>query len=461
MTPPRNPLPMKHRFPPRLSIPGFLLAGCLLTAAGAPAARALPPALPVVGGTVRPDAVVAADGRGDFRTIQAAVDAIPAGNRERRIIFIRNGVYPEKVRVDPACVTLLGESRQGTRIEFAQGAIEFREHPDALGIGVVNINGDDCVLANLTVQNTQGIIGVHAFAVYGRADRTVIVDCDVLSQGNDTLSLWDRNGGRYYHAGLNIRGSVDFVCPRGWCYMTDCHLYEVNPHAEAMIWHDGSRDRDMKFVLRRCHFDGVEGWRLGRHHHDAQFYLLDCTFSPRMQDRPPRRVIYPLHGAKPTAADLKRNRDLDASNQWGERAYYHDCHRDGGDYAWFKDNLASAPGAPPPDAITAAWTFGGTWDPESAAGPVVHSLKEDGDAIAVVFSESVTVKGRPGLILHSGTVAPYAGGSGTDTLVFARPAADRTPPAAIDLRGGAIIASEASARLRPADLTLSTKPSNP
>lgn len=85
------------------------------------------------------------------------------------------------------------------------------------------------------MKNTHGVIGVHAFAVCGRADRTVIIDCDVLSQGNDTLSLWQGDSGRYYHARLNVRGSVDFVCPRGWCYMTDCTLYEVNPGAEAAI----------------------------------------------------------------------------------------------------------------------------------------------------------------------------------------------------------------------------------
>ncbi|MBM3853513.1 MAG: hypothetical protein FJ399_10200 [Verrucomicrobia bacterium] len=49
---------------------------------------------------------------------------------------------------------------------------------------------------DLTVENTHGVIGTHAFAIYGRGDRTVIQDCDVLSQGNDTLSLWRTGGGR-------------------------------------------------------------------------------------------------------------------------------------------------------------------------------------------------------------------------------------------------------------------------
>jgi pectinesterase len=434
-----------------------LAAGAALgsrAATAAPGGRAAWP--------ITPDLTVAADGSGDCRTVQAALDTIPAGNRERRIIFIKDGVYHEKIRLDAADVTLLGQSRTGTRIEFAQGAEEFRRHPDARGIGVVNINGDDCVIENLTVQNTQGVIGVHAFAIYGTGDRTVLTDDDVLSQGNDTLSLWKRGGGRYYHARLHLTGSVDFVCPRGWCYLTDCTLDEENPNAGAMIWHDGSTNRDMKFVLRNCRFDGVDGWRLARHHHDAQFYLLDCTFSGKMLDVPPHRVVYPLGGRPATDADRKRNRELDATNVWGERAYYYDCHRDGGDFAWFRDNLAAAPGAPQPAQITAAWTFGGTWDPESTVGPVIRRVERQGAEVAITFSESVTVKGRPELRLASGAAAVYAGGSGTAVLTFAAPPG---PPAAVDAvvldRGARIIATGASAALRVADLSLPQPPPSP
>jgi pectinesterase len=424
----------------------LLTALCFGIAAGV----RLPAAEPSLGA----DLTVAADGTGDFQTIQGALDSLPRDNCERRIVFIKDGSYREKIRIDLPFVTLRGQSRAGTLIEFAQGAEEFRRQPDQLGIGVVNINADDCVIQNLTVQNTHGVIGLHAFAIYGVGDRTVITDCDVLSQGNDTLSLWKRDGGRYYHARLNVRGSVDFLCPRGWCYMTDSTIYEVNPRAEAAIWHDGSKNNDMKFVLRNCRFDGVDGWRLGRHHHDAQFYLLDCTFSDALRDLAPRRVIYPLNGQTPTAADLKRNRDLDPSNRWGERAYYFNCHRPAGDYAWFKDNLASAPGAPQPEQVTPAWTFGGTWDPERTAGPAVQTLDWQGDKIAVTFRENVTVKGKPRLILRSGAAARYVSGSGSAVLTFAAPLGSGAEVVRIDLQGGAIIATEAAAALRSADLSL-------
>ena len=416
----------------------------------------------------KPDLTVAADGSADFKTVQEAIASIPRDNRERRFVFVKNGVYHEKVRVDASFITLRGESRAGTRIEFAQGMNEYRGAArDTLGQAVLNINGDDFILENLTVQNTHGVIGTHAFAIYGRGDRTVIQDCDVLSQGNDTLSLWRTgNGqfsedagahaspnGRYYHARLKVCGSVDFICPRGWCYMTDCDLYEVNPKAEAAMWHDGSRDQDMKFVITHSRFDGVEGWRFARHHHDAAIYVLDSTFAKTLRDAPPKRVIYPLDGGAATDADRKKNQDADPSNIWGERFYYANVHRDGGDYAWHQDNLASAPGAPTPAQITAKWTFAGKWDPENKLGPTVKKVSVSENRLTVTFSENVTAKNQPRLVLREGEFADYESGSGSDTLVFVAPVANPVATS-LDFNGGRIIATEASAKLRPAQTAL-------
>lgn len=423
---------------------------------------------------LRPDLVVAADGSGDFKTIQAAVASIPKDNRERKIVFVKNGVYPEKVRVDASFVTLRGESREGTKIEFNQGNEEYRgANRDNLGAAVLNINGDDFVLQNITVHNTYPTMGKHAFAVYGRGDRTVLEDADILSLGNDTISLW-RTGagqfsedagqhaspnGRYYHARLKVCGSVDFICPRGWCYMVDSEVTEVNPHTDAAMWHDGSRDQDMKFVMRGCTFVGPEGddstFRLARHHHDGEFFFIDCKFDRKMRDNAPYRVMYPLNGGPATPADTKKNKDADPTNIWGERAYYYNDHRTGGDYAWFRDNLNAAPGAPRPTDITAKWTFGGKWDPENEHGPAVKTVAADpADAskVVVTFAENVTVKGHPRLALGGGVFADYASGSGTTTLVFNAPAGKKA--SRIDLNGGAIVANEASAKLRFADTKL-------
>ena len=308
---------------------------------------------------------------------------------------------------------------------------------------------------NLTAENTADQIGPHAFTIYGTGDRTVIVDCDVLSHGADTVSLWLGQSGRYYHARCRFQGSVDFVCPRGWCYVTDCTFYEMKN--TAAVWHDGKVNQDMKFVLRNCRFDGAEGFNLARHHVDAQFYFLDCSFSKTMTNKPVRRVIYPLGGATATEADIKRNADLDRSNLWGERSYFYNCHRDGGDYDWFADNLSTATNSPTPEQITPACTCAGKWDPENKNGPVIREIKPHNEEVTVRFSEPVTVKGKPRLVLHDGKFANYVSGSGGEILIFENGDHDKPGKvASLDLNGGAIVASEASAAMRKADLTLPT-----
>ncbi len=436
----------------------MLGAGLAVTAAAQPAP------LPF-----KPDVTVAADGSGDFPTIQAAVASIPHDNRERKIIFVKDGTYREKVRVEANNVTLRGQSRAGTHLEFSQGLGEYRAATDKLGQAVLNIFGDDFVLENMVVQNTHGVIGTHAFAIFGRGDRTVIQDCDVLSQGNDTLSLW-RTGtgqysedagnhsnpdGRYYHARIKVCGSVDMICPRGWCYVIDSEFFEVNPKGTGGIWHDGCRNPDMKLVMRDCRFDGLENWVLARWHRDGQFFFVDCKFSKAMGPREPYQYpIAPLHTDRPpTAAEIALHDDYVVHNVWGKRVYFFNSHRDGGDYDWHRDNLASAPGSPQPEQITAKWTFAGKWDPESKTGPVVKNVRTSTDQAALTFSENVTVKGHPRLVLRNGSIADYSSGSGSDKLVFTTSTAD-IAGAKLDFNGGTVVASEAGATLRFASATL-------
>jgi pectinesterase len=400
----------------------------------------------------KPDIVVAADGAGDFKTIRAAVESIPATNSERMIVLIKDGTYREKIRVDASFVTLRGQSRKRTRIEFPQLKDDFLAHPDDIGWAVVNLNrANDFVLENLTVENTASVSSAHAFTVSGTGDRIVIVDCDVLSHGADTVSLGRREGGRFYHARCSFSGSVDFVCPRGWCYIRDCDFYAGTKNAS--VWHEGRFDPEMKFVLRTCRFDGVNGFILGRGFVDAQFYMINCKFSSRMKNEPIRRMIQATNNRLATRTNLRNNPDSAKQDLRVERSYFHNCHRDGGDFDWFADNLSSAPGSPKPNQIDAAWTFNGKWNPENESGPTIQRLRVMGRQIALVFSESVTVKGEPHMRMRGG-IANYVSGSGTDTLSFELAPDSDHKVLAVDLNNGSIVACEASAKLRLANLSL-------
>nr|WP_295111357.1 pectinesterase family protein [uncultured Caulobacter sp.] len=424
--------------------------------AAAPAvARAATPATATY--ALVPDIVVAKDGSGQFSTIQAALKSIAPDNRERKVILVRNGFYDEAVRIDAPYVTLRGESRLGVRLQAHRPANETK---DEIGQGVVNIGptAHDFVLEHMTVHNTVTVAGPHAFAVLGRGDRTIIQDADLLSLGADTLALWrtdkskaemglseapgatplSPDGGRYYHTDLRITGAVDFVCPRGWCFMSNSEIVQIYPRAEAAVWHEGKGNADKKFVMKGCTFDGPPNFYLGRHHRDAQFYFLDCAFSERMRDKPTYQVIYPLDGGTPSPADMERNRVAAAETQWGERRYFSNSHRTGGDYAWMADSLNKAQAG----KIDAAWTFAGTWNPERTDGPRVIAVATEGGRAKLTFDRLVTVKGAPGLVSVSGQSSKYAEGSGTNTLTFETAGA----PARLDFAQGVVIGTEAVAK---------------
>ncbi len=317
-------------------------------------------ALAVAGCTRKPvyDIVVAQDGTGDYTTVSEAVRAAPDDAEEPVKIFIKNGIYREKVIIDKPHICLIGEDRDSTRIIFAELASDIkikRFNGQRVGNGVIVLleGADDCLITGLTVYNDYGTTvedtRAHQMAIYGRATRTIVVNANVWADGNDALSLWAPNaGGMYYHADLDLRcRGVDFLCPRGWCYATRCRFFG---NRSAQIWHDGRGDRSKKLVVTDSRFDAANDCPLGRYHHDAQFFLVNCSLSDKIMDK---EIAYAY-----------TDKVLD-SIPWGRRVYFHNVHRDGGDFDWMKDNLGESEESPSVEEITALWTFGGRWDPES------------------------------------------------------------------------------------------------
>ena len=316
------------------------------------------------------DAVVCRGG-----SIQQALDAAPSDATAEHPykILVKKGVYNEKVIIDKPGILLVGERRDSCIIVGAENAVtlmkrEFNGQPTHQGIVYLTENADDCLLSGLTVINNYGTTcqptTAHQMAVFGRATRTIILNCNIISDGNDALSLWARDGGMYYHADLYLRcPGVDFICPRGTCYATRCAFYG---DTRAILWHDGRGGKEQKFVVTNSRFDGRQPTPLGRYHHDCQFYLLNCVLGENIIDRNIEHAYAHRKPAKPgeeKTADTLSQQPADPC-PWGQRIYYYGCHRVGGDSGWLQNNLSQAEGSPEFHAVTALWTFSGRWDPE-------------------------------------------------------------------------------------------------
>ncbi len=301
------------------------------------------------------DAVVSLSGEGDYPTVQEAIDAAGGTDSMPFRIFIHNGIYDEKLFFEKSHIVLIGESRDSTIITTAVLRRAWREeNPDDWGAATVNIrnNVTDLTFANLTIQNNFADVfpdypdpNDHSFAIRGGGHRIILYNCNVTSTGGDTVSLWNTSGGMFYHNRCYFEGYVDFLAPRGYCYITDSEFFGHN--STASIWHDGSGGEDHKFVIRNSVFDGVPGFALGRHHRDAQFYLLDSWLTENMKNQ----EIY-----------WEARDDI----QWSpDRKYYYNVHRPQFDWTWHRDNLHLSEEVQKPNEITAEWTFGGQWDPEN------------------------------------------------------------------------------------------------
>ena len=292
-------------------------------------------------------------------SIQLAIEKAHAQPTEPYKILIRKGTYHQKVIIDRPNIVLVGEDRDSTVLVLAETAntrsiTEYHGKPVGNGVIVLQDGADDCVISGLTVYNNYGTVvepgnTTHQMAIYGRATRTIVINCNVWADGNDALSLWapEECNGMYYHADLYLRcPGVDFLCPRGWCFAVRCHFMG---DSRAIIWHDGRGDKDRKLVIKDSYFDAKSPTMLGRYHHDSQFFLLNCRLSKQILDT---NISYAYS-----------DKVLDPC-PWGVRTYYYNCSREGGHSGWLRNNLELSEEAPEFHAVTAQWTFKGKWYPE-------------------------------------------------------------------------------------------------
>ncbi|MHA4845516.1 pectinesterase family protein, partial [Flavitalea antarctica] len=82
--------------------------------------------------------IVSPDGKGDYRSIQAAINSLPDSSAVTRTIHIRNGIYNEKIYLEKHNVILKGQDREKTIIAQAIARDEWRcKHNDDWGVATL------------------------------------------------------------------------------------------------------------------------------------------------------------------------------------------------------------------------------------------------------------------------------------------------------------------------------------
>lgn len=190
--------------------------------------------------------IVAQDGSGNFSSIQAAIDALEG--TQPATIFIKRGVYYEKIHLNRSDVTFIGEDTETTIITFddyakkvlADGSLAqtFRSY-------TLFLHGDRLIFSNLTFENKAGEgkkVG-QAIAVSVDGDCIHFKDCCFLGH-QDTLFTAPlppapmipgsfvgplehspRKVGRHYYERCYLQGDIDFIFGGATAYFENCTIF--------------------------------------------------------------------------------------------------------------------------------------------------------------------------------------------------------------------------------------------
>jgi len=203
----------------------LLLAAGLLAAPTAHAQMPVAPAAKPAPAPAPPQVtrmIVAADGSGDYRTIQEAVNASRDLSQVTVTIFIKNGIYPEKLVVPShkTHVTLVGESRDGVIITFGDYSGDAAQHKTYTSYTVL-VQATDFTAENITFRNSAGPVG-QAVALHVEGDRATFRHCRMLGH-QDTLYMAVENSRQYYQDCF-IEGTTDFVFGTATVVFDSCEL---------------------------------------------------------------------------------------------------------------------------------------------------------------------------------------------------------------------------------------------
>jgi pectinesterase len=211
---------------------------------------------------------VAQDGSGDYRTVQAALDAVPAHNKNAFTIFIKNGVYREKLHLDSTRdhVTLLGED------EF-NSILTYDDHPGKVSPKGDSINtrssysfliiANDFTARHLTFRNDAGFTAGQAVALEVRGDRAVFTECRVV--GNQDILFLNNPSSRQYYRDCYIEGTTDFIFGAATAWFENCHIHsKKSSHVTAA---STPQEHPYGFIFYNCMLTGdtaIHNASLGR-----------------------------------------------------------------------------------------------------------------------------------------------------------------------------------------------------
>ncbi|PKU69625.1 pectinesterase [Dendrobium catenatum] len=175
---------------------------------------------------IKADVTVDANGGGNYKTVQAAVNAAPDNGKARFVIYVKKGTYKENVIVGKKKknLTIVGDGQNATIIT---GSLNFVDGSTTYNSATLAAMGDGFILQDLCVENTAGPAKHQAVALRINADQAVVNRCQIRAY-QDTLYAHSLR--QFYRDSL-ISGTVDFIFGNAAVVFQNSNLQARKPMA--------------------------------------------------------------------------------------------------------------------------------------------------------------------------------------------------------------------------------------
>ncbi|XP_051138252.1 pectinesterase-like [Andrographis paniculata] len=175
---------------------------------------------------INADAVVAKDGTGKYKTIKAALKAVPEKSKKRFVIYVKKGVYVENVRVEKKQwnVMMIGDGRNST---IVSGSLNFVDGTPTFQSATFAAMGQGFIARDMAFRNTAGAAKHQAVALMSTADHSIFHRC-TMDGFQDTLYA---HSNRQFYRDCNIYGTVDFIFGNSAAVLQNCNILPKKPMA--------------------------------------------------------------------------------------------------------------------------------------------------------------------------------------------------------------------------------------
>ncbi|MED6167283.1 hypothetical protein PIB30_001180 [Stylosanthes scabra] len=175
---------------------------------------------------VKANLVVAKDGSGHFKTVQAAIDAAAKRRSKTRfVIHVKKGVYRENIEVDKTNdnIMLVGDGMRNTIIASGRSV---QQGYTTYSSATAGIDGPHFIARDICFINTAGPLKGQAVALRSASDLSVFYRCSIIGY-QDTLMA---HAQRQFYRGCYIYGTVDFIFGNAAVVFQNCVILVRKPN---------------------------------------------------------------------------------------------------------------------------------------------------------------------------------------------------------------------------------------